>query len=323
MANPSNVMEEITIKELVAKVGKSLDLTLVEGGEGLENIISTSELHRPGLVLAGYFETFSATHTRIQILGITEISYLNDIPEDVSGKCLEKFFSYDLPCIIVTTGLKIPEPIIEWCREKNVPLFSTPLYTSALQGRLVYFLEGYFAPRVTIHGVLLDVYGMGVLITGDSGVGKSECALELVERGHRLVADDTVIVRRLSKDLVVGKSPEATKYHMEIRGVGIVDILSLFGISGVRDEKKISLIIELERWKEEKEYERLGIDGSFREIFDVEVPEYVIPVEPGRNISIIVETATLTQKLKVSGTNVAERFNENLIKRFTVNKKRT
>lgn len=233
---------------------------------------------------------------------------------------MNKFFSYDIPCIIVTTGLHIPEEIIKLSDGKGVPLFLTTLPTSRFSGRILYFLEKHFAPQKIEHGVLLDVYGLGVLLMGDSGVGKSECALELVKKGHRLVADDMVILRRLSKDVIVGKSPESTKFHMEIRGVGIIDVLSLFGIGSVKEEKRISMIIKLEKWKEEEEYERLGIDEHCRSIFDVEIPEYIIPVEPGRNISIIIETAALNQKLKYAGINVAERFNNYLIKRIEASK---
>lgn len=302
---------KVSIKQLFNDMGKDLDMKLIAGESGMDKTVLTSEVNRPGLALAGYFDTFS--FDRIQILGLTETSYFKDLPPEVKKSRLQKFFSYDIPCIIVTTGLHVPEDIIELSEQKSVPLLTTSIQTSRFQGRLLYYLEKYFAPHQTKHGSLLDVYGMGVLITGDSGVGKSECALELVQRGHRLVADDMVILRRLSKEVIVGKSPESTRFHMELRGVGIVDILSLYGISAVRDEKKVSLIIKMDRWQNDIQYERLGIDSHTAAIFDVEIPEYVIPVEPGRNMSIIVEAAALNQKLKYAGINVAEKLNANLI----------
>jgi HPr kinase/phosphorylase len=301
----------ITVEEILRAEEKILDLHLIAGGGGLKNTISTAELNRPGLAFAGFFDIFS--YDRIQIIGNTEAQYLTSLDHEERLKRLQKIFEYQLPCFIITNSQEVPGEFLELANARNVPVLRTTCPTSRFSGLLSYYLEKEFAPRCSIHGVLLDLYGVGVLILGKSGAGKSECALELVERGHRLVADDVVLIRKITKDILVGRSSDVIKYHMEIRGIGIVDIESLFGVGSVRDEKKINMVIHLEKWEEDKDYERLGLEERNYKILDVDLPEYVIPVEPGRNLAILVEVAALSQRLKLMGINLAERFNEHLI----------
>ncbi len=302
---------DLTIQTLLTDCARELELEVLTGGDSLHRVITTPELNRPGLAFAGFYEVFA--WDRIQILGNTELSYLNSLTLSDRGQRMDGTLQFEIPCLIVTNGNPLSEDIIDASRIHNTPLLRTNLPTTRLVGMLTAYLERFFAPMANVHGNLLDVFGMGVLIMGSSGVGKSECALELIERGHRLVADDQVIIRRLSKEVLIGRSSDVLKYHMEIRGLGILNLELLFGIASVVEEKPIEVIVWLERWNENQEYERLGIDEEEHTIFDVRVPKYIIPVQPGRNISIMVEMAALTQRLKNSGINPAQMMNDSLI----------
>ncbi len=302
---------ELTIQTLLTEYARELELEVLTGGDSLNRVIATPELNRPGLAFAGFYEVFA--WDRIQILGNTELSYLNSLTLSDRGQRMDGTLQFEIPCIIVTNGNPISDDIIDASRTHNTPLLRTNLPTTRLVGMLTAYLERFFAPMANVHGNLLDVFGMGVLIMGSSGVGKSECALELIERGHRLVADDQVIIRRLSKEVLIGRSSDMLKYHMEIRGLGILNLELLFGIASVVEEKPIEVVVWLERWNENQEYERLGIDEEEHTIFDVRVPKYTIPVQPGRNISIMVEMAALTQRLKNTGINPAQMMNDSLI----------
>ncbi len=302
---------EISVEQLFKDLTHNLELQIRAGTSGLNNVINSAELNRPGLAFAGFLDVFS--HDRIQILGITEVSYLNSLPFEDRNRRMVKIFQHEIPCFIVTSGQKVPVELLEMCNIHHVPLLQTSLPTSRFCGLLSHYLERKFAPSCTVHGTLLDVFGLGVLIIGKAGVGKSETALELIEHGHRLVADDVVVLRRLDKKLLVGGSSEMLKHHMEIRGIGIIDVEDLFGVGSVRDDKKVSFIIRLKRWDDREDYERLGIDQKYSTIFDVKIPEYTIPVEPGRNLSILIQVAALYQRLKDTGRNPAAKFNEKLI----------
>ncbi len=304
-------VQNITIEELLAELTQQLDLKIKSGTSGLNNLIHSAELNRPALAFAGFMDVFS--HDRIQILGLTEISYLNSLNAEERTQRLDKIFSYEIPCFIVTTGQKIPIELLELSNVHHIPVLHTEMPTSRFFGLLSHFLEKKFAPSCTVHGTLLDVFGIGVLIIGKAGVGKSESALELIKGGHRLVADDVVVLRRLDKNLLVGSSSDLLKHHMEIRGIGIINVEDLFGVGSVRDEKKVSLIIRLKRWDDKEDYERIGIDQKYCTIYDVKIPEYTIPVEPGRNLSILIQVAALYQRLKDTGRNPAEKFNQKLI----------
>jgi HPr kinase/phosphorylase len=301
----------LSVKEVLALSAKMLDLKVIAGEKGLENEITTGELNRPGLALAGFFDVF--TYERIQILGNTELSFLNSLEAGERRQRLERVCSYRIPCIIVTSTISIPPELIEVAGRNEIPVLKTSLHTTPFVGLMISLLEQEFLPSITIHGVLMDVFGMGVVIVGESGVGKSECALELIHRGHRLVADDVVILQRHSKTTIVGRSSPLTKHFMEVRGLGIINIESLFGAGAVSDEKIIDLIVHLENWESGKEYERLGIEDRHCTIFDVQVAEYVIPVEPGRNLSVLIEVAAMNQRLKNTGFNPARSLDEQLI----------
>lgn len=311
VGDPSTKQKPLTVGQLLGLGEKALDLTLIAGREGLDNRVTSAELHRPGLALAGFLGVFS--HDRIQIIGNTEMSYLEELGPEERRRRLQQICKYDIPCMIITSSHPIPRNLIELANENRVPILKTSIYTSRFMARCNNLLEQEFAPALTVHGVLMDVFGTGVLIMGQSGVGKSECGLELVQRGHRLVADDVVILRRHSKSTVVGRCSPVTKYHMEVRGLGIINVEALFGAGAVLDEKFVDLVARLELWQQDKEYDRLGIDDHRLQMFDVEIPEYVIPVEPGRNISILIEVAAMNQRLKNTGFNPARSLNEQLI----------
>jgi len=306
---------ELTIQHLFNDCVKELELSVLTGAEHMGRVVATPELNRPGLAFAGFYEVFA--WDRIQILGNTEISYLESLLPDERKQRLHDTMQYQFPCVIITNGNPVSQDIVECAEKHGTPLLRTELPTTRLVGMLTAYLERFFAPMANVHGNLLDVFGMGVLIMGSSGVGKSECALELIERGHRLVADDQVIIRRLSKEELIGRSSDVLKYHMEIRGLGILNLELLFGVASVVEEKRIELVVWLEKWNDDVNYERLGIDEEEHTIFDVRIPKYKIPVQPGRNISIMVEMAALTQRLKSSGINPAQLMNDSLIARMS------
>jgi HPr kinase/phosphorylase len=301
----------ISVRRILEQKGAEWKLELLTSDAGLDNTFSTSELNRPGMALTGYYEVFSAD--RIQILGLTEISYLRGLKSPDRLRRLQRIFEFYIPCVIITTSLEAPAELLEVSLENRVPVLRTPLLTSNFSGHLSHYLERELAPAWAVHGVMLDIFGMGVLIQGRSGVGKSECALELVERGHRLVADDIVILRRVGNEQLVGSCSERLRYHMEIRGIGIIDIEGLYGVRSIRDEEVVSLLIRLEHWDPEKDYERLGIRQNYQKLFDCQIPEYVLPVKPGRNISILVEVAALMQRLHRAGINPAANLNKQIL----------
>lgn len=307
-------MPSITIRKLLKDQGKALDLSILVGEAGLDRTFSSPEMNRPGLAFAGFYDVFS--HDRIQIIGLTEISYLKSLDPEEMRQRLHRAFEFPIPCMIITTNQVAPPVLMDLCARHNVPVLVTPLPTSQFWGKLSFYLEHEFAPREVKHASMLDVFGMGVLIRGKSGIGKSECALELIERGHRLVADDIVLLRRLGRQLIVGTSAAPVAHHMEVRGIGIVDVEKLFGVGSVIDEMRISLVVQLERWEEGKSYERTGLDEQVYVIMDVPLPEYIIPIEPGRNISLLVEVAALTQRLRQQGRNPATELNKRLIERI-------
>jgi HPr kinase/phosphorylase len=302
--------KKVSLRHILEKMGKELDVELVAGAKGLDNTVNTAELNRPGLAFAGFYDVF--TMDRIQILGLTEISFLKSLEPEDRIKRIRRTFEFDIPGAIVTTDQDVLEELKTVAEERCIPLLRTRLATSAFSSRLARFVERAVAPNWRIHGVGLDIFGMGVLITGPSGVGKSECALDLIERGHRLVADDVVILRRVGKGDLVCSCSARLGYHMEIRGIGIIDIETLFGVRSVRDEEVVSLVIRMERWDPDKQYDRIGIASGECTLFDCQLPEYVIPVQPGRNISLLVEVATLMQRLKGQGVNTAEALNTRL-----------
>lgn len=276
-----------------------------------EIFICAPEVDRPGLALAGFFDIFE--DSRLQLIGNAECKYLSNMPDDERRAHLENFISHR-PVTVVMTGGNEPFPeMLEFCREYGVPLLTSDEMTSVLMAALFASLNVHLAPRITRHGVLVEVYGEGLLLLGDSGVGKSETAIELVKRGHRLIADDAVEIKRVSKKSLVGSAPEIIRHYIELRGIGIVDVRRLFGMSAVKDTEKIDLVINLEAWVQGKEYDRLGLEESSVEILGISLPAMTIPVKPGRNLAIILEIAAMNNRQKQMGYNTAEEFNKKLM----------
>lgn len=289
---------------------KQFKLELIAGEEGLDREFVMSDISRPGIELTGYFRYYPKA--RLQVLGKTELSYFNELTSEQRVDRSRRLCTDVTPCIVVSRGMDIPKELIDACNEKNVPLLRSPYKTTRVVSRLTNFLEAKFAPFTAMHGVLVDIHGVGVLITGQSGVGKSETALELVKRGHRLVADDSVEIRQEDYDRLIGTSPELIEHLLEIRGLGIINVMTLFGASAVRTHKKIDYVINLENWDDKKQYDRLGIDEETIKIIDVKVPKAIIPVRPGRNLAVIIEVAAMNFRLKRMGVNAAEEFSTRL-----------
>lgn len=288
----------------------NFNLTLVAGEDGIHREITTSDIYRPGIEMAGYFKYYPKE--RLQLIGKTEMAYFLDLDEDEKRDRCYHLCSDVTPGIVISRGMEIPEIFIEMANQSGVPILHSPRKTTRVISRLTNYLEAKFAPFTAIHGVLVDVYGVGVLITGESGVGKSETALELVKRGHRLVADDSVEIRQEDYDTLIGNSPPLIEHLLEIRGLGIINVMTLFGAGAIRNYKKISLIINLELWDKRKTYDRLGLDEETMKIMDVDLPKATIPVRPGRNLAVIIEVAAMNFRLKKMGVNAAEDFSKRL-----------
>jgi HPr kinase/phosphorylase len=300
----------MTVGKLLTERREFFELFPLLDGIGYDKPLTNSLMHRPGLALAGYIERFA--NTRTQVLGQTEISYLMSLTDEQLDERMQKLFSFEIPLFIVTKGMVPPTKFLEYATKTQTAVFQTNLSTTELITRLTIFLDNLFAPQTTIHGSLVDVYGVGLLYTGKSGIGKSECALDLVERGHRLVADDVVKITKKTSGVIVGAAVEKLGHHMEVRGIGIIDIEKLFGIRSIRLQKRIEVEVRLEVWDEGKEYDRLGIDDHRTAILGVEIPVVVIPVSPGKNITVISEVISMNHMLKVYGENTAQRFIQRL-----------
>jgi HPr kinase/phosphorylase len=299
---------DIDLKEL-----NSLNLHCIGGRKGLGREIDIPDLNRPGLAIMGFYESFA--YQRIQVFGRGEVACLKMLAKEGKFDSVRRMFTYLIPCCIFTYNLTPDQEFFEAAEKAQCPILQTDLGTSEFVLRLMRILSNVFAPQKSIHGVLVEVYGLGVLILGDSGVGKSETALELIERGHRLVADDVVEVRCVSGNILMGAGAnKIIGHHMEIRGLGIINVTHLFGVGAIRDRKQIQLVAVLEEWDSEKNYDRLGTEEKSMEILGVGIPKLEIPVKPGRNIPIIIETAAMNERLKKMGYNSAEEFNRNILK---------
>jgi len=300
------VAKKVKVSELV----EQFQLEVVAGEGGLRRQIGTDDLYRPGLEGAGYFAYYPAE--RVQILGRTELAFLDTLTAEVRRERMERLCTDVTPCLIVTRGQNPPAELTEVAERRQVPVLRSAIATTTLQSRLTNFLEKRLAPKVTIHGVLVDVYGVGMLITGGSGIGKSETALELVKRGHRLVADDAVEIWQTADNLLYGTAPELIRHLLEIRGLGILNVMTLFGAGAIRTSKQITLVVRLEAWQQDKQYDRLGLDEETTRILDTEVPMITVPVRPGRNLAVILEAAAMNFRLKRMGYNAALQFTNRL-----------
>ena len=300
---------------------KALRLTELAPAPTEELRIEASDMNRPGLQLSGFWEHFA--YERPQILGLVETSYLRSLEPAIRQERLERFVSYDLPCIIICRHLAGMDDLIDMARARSIPVYRSDSDTTQLIVELIYYLNGALAPSTRMHGVLVEIYGVGVLITGNSGVGKSEAALELLKRGHRLVADDAVDIRRVSAGRLVGQAPEMVRNFMEIRGIGIINVATLFGIGSVMQSKSIDMVVHLEHWQQDKEYDRLGLTDETRKILDVDVPWLLMPIRPGRNLAVVLEVAARNLRLKQQGYSAAkdleQRFNERMARGLSEN----
>ena len=297
-------MEEQHFFVTLDRVASESGLTVAYTPKDLKEIkIYATEVYRPGIFLAGYYQYFD--NMRIQILGLTEMSYLNELEADTRRAHLEKLFSFQPPAVVLTRGLEPFPEMLEFARQYGVALLLSNEMTSPLMGTMITTLNMELAPRITRHGVLVEVYGEGILITGDSGVGKSETAIELVKRGHRLIADDAVELRRVSSKQIMGSSPENIRHFIELRGIGIINVARLFGIGAVRSSVQVEIVIELEPWDRTKNYDRTGLESQTTDILGVQVPNMVIPVMPGRNLAVIIETAAMNNRSKEMGYNAS------------------
>ena len=277
-----------------------------------ENILVTNAgVNRPGLQFAGFYDHYEPS--RLQIIGKVEHLYLSQLPKDERASQLERFFASSPVGVIITSDLEATEEMRTRAEKYRVPLLRTPLMTSPYMAALIAFLNTELAPRITRHGVLVEVYGEGILLLADSGVGKSETAIELVKRGHRLIADDAVEIRRVSAKTLVGRAPEIIRHYVELRGIGIVDVRRLFGMGAVKETEKIDLVINLEPWQDGKMYDRLGLDNHTTNILGIDVPSIELPVCPGRNLSVVIEVAAMNNRQKRMGYNTAEEFNKRLM----------
>lgn len=299
-------MAKVRTKDLIER----FDLELISGEEGINRPIITSDLSRPGLEIAGYFEYYPAE--RVQILGKTELTFFTRLPERERKVTMERLCTDITPAIIVARDQDVPSELIEASMIESVPVIRSAMKTTRLSSRLTNYLESKLAPSTAVHGVLVDIYGIGVLITGKSGVGKSETALELVKRGHRLVADDCVEIRQEDENTLIGNVPELIEHLLEIRGLGIINVMTLFGAGAVRSHKRISLVMDLELWDPDKQYDRVGLDEEKMKIIDTNITKLTIPVRPGRNLAVIIEVAAMNFRLKRMGVNAAQQFSNRL-----------
>jgi HPr kinase/phosphorylase len=304
----------LRLRDLVEGSGEALELECLTGPLGLDRFLPDAEIASPGLALAGFTARFIAN--RVHVMGETEITYLASLDPSSRRAALEGLFEFDLPVVFVTKGLAVPPELLDIAQRRQVPIVRSQLKTAEFYRRVKPVLEEAFAARTTLHGSLADVYGVGLLFVGRSGIGKSECVLDLVERGHRLVADDVVQVSRRGSGVLIGKGHELAQHHMEIRGIGLVDVSALFGVRAIRQQKRIEVVVQLEDWDNAKDVERTGLTQQEVEILDVKVPKVLVPLNPGKNLTVISEVVAMMHLLRYSGVDVAAAFNERLIRRM-------
>ncbi len=296
-------MSEFSVS--LAKLASEANLTVAYTPCELEKIkVTATEASRPGMLLAGYYENFDCH--RLQIIGLTEMSYLEEISPSLRSTHLEKLFEFQPPAVILSRGLQPLSEMMQFAKQYSVPILLSTEMTSALMGVLITTLNTELAPRITRHGVLVEVYGEGILILGDSGVGKSETAIELVKRGHRLIADDAVELRKISYRKILGTAPANIRHFIELRGIGIINVARVFGIGSVRSSVEVEMVVQLEPWDRTKNYDRTGLETDYYDILGVKIPSILIPVMPGRNLAVILETAAINNRQKEMGYNAAK-----------------
>ena len=299
--------EELKIDKIIEKMELKLLTPDIETGD---KVVTVPDINRPALQLTGFFDHFDSE--RVQVIGHVEAAYMETLDEETRKDRYEQLMSYNIPCIVFCRSMMPDAQMIEAAREYQIPLLQTDKATSSFEAEIIRWMKVMLAPTISIHGVLVDVYGEGVLITGESGIGKSEAALELIKRGHRLVTDDVVQISKVSDETLIGTAPEITRHFIELRGIGIIDVKTLFGVESVKETQEIDMVIELEHWKPEKSYSTIGLNDEYMDIMGVSVIKSVIPVRPGRNLSIIIETAAIVNRQKKMGYNAARELLEKL-----------
>ena len=302
----------VQMKQIVEKMNLK---NLTPDVELSDKAVEVPDINRLALQLTGFFESFDSE--RVQVIGYVEYSYLTTLKEKEKEKIYDTLLSYKIPCLVFCRALKPDDMLLQKATEANIPVFSTDVHTSEFMAEIIRWLNVQLAPCISIHGVLVDVYGVGVLIMGESGIGKSEAALELIKRGHRLVSDDVVEIRKVSDETLVGTAPDITRHFIELRGIGIVDVKTLFGVQSVRETKNIDLVITLEEWNKEREYDRLGLEDQYTEFLGNKVVCHNLPIRPGRNLAIIVETAAINHRQKSMGYNAAQELYQRVQRNLT------
>ncbi len=300
--------KKLTLADMIRRM--NLETVFMPVG-GLETEITSTDVNRPALQLVGFFDYFD--ESRIQVLGKVEHTYLDHFDEARRRRIFERLFEFRFPALVITRGLCGYPELIEVAEKYKVPILKTPMHTAQFVSSAIFYLNERLGPQITIHGVLVEVYGEGILLTGESGVGKSETAIELVKRGHRLIADDAVEVKRITSTTLRGTSPSNIQYFIELRGIGIINVRKIFGIGAVKEDAYINMEIHLENWDQNKIYDRLGMDTDYTNILDVDVPTLTIPVKPGRNLAIIIEVAAMNNRQKRLGYNAAEDINKKIL----------
>jgi len=309
------------IEDFYTQYGKPLELELFSGKEGLIKKIRKPEVQRPGLSLAGHLKNF--TSARIFVFGKNEIEYLREMTSECRKERLSKIFTEDTPAVIVARRYRPPSELAAICRKLHIPLFRSKMNTMALIGKIILLLNDTFSPSVLLHGTLVEVFGVGVLIQGESSVGKSEAALSLLDGGHRLIADDVVRIKKKEGNFLIGEGPKLTRHMMEIRGIGIINVAQLYGAVCVRLDKTIELVVKLELWDEHHFYDRVGLEEKFYDILGVQVPFHVLPLKPGRDVKLLIETICLNHRLKASGYHSAKEFNRKLLEKILSKEKKS
>ena len=310
--NKDSLIKSLTVGKFFADHGPALELELMGDSAGMERPIAEPTINRPGLALAGFFRYFASK--RVQVAGHAELSYLRSLPAEERATRIEALFEQRIPCLVIARGLPLPTGLLEFAAKSETPVFRTPLVTMKFINSATIALEDEFAPVASEHGSMVDIMGIGVLIRGSSGIGKSECVLGLIERGYSLVSDDITRFRNLEGRELIGNSKQLTRFHMEVRGIGIINVAAIFGAGSVRPEKQLDLIVTLKDWHDVEEIDRLGIDRENYEILGIPIPHVTIPVRPGRDLARLVEVAALNQKLKAMGHDTAREFNERLLR---------
>lgn len=300
-------------KVLVLDIFNKFDLEIKAGRCGIKREIKVSDIKRPGIELAGFWKHFYPE--RINLLGTTEMSFLRGLDEDEFYQRIDEYVDFNPVCIIIARGEDVPGYLLERAEEKSIPILSTQISTTRFSSMLLNYLEEKLAPVKVIHGVLVDIYGIGALIRGESGIGKSETAIELVKRGHRLVADDIIEIKKIGELHLSGTAPENARYFLEMRGIGIINVKNLFGAGAVKHSSPIDLTVRLEKWREGEEYERLGLDDNKTELMDLKIDEIIVPVKPGRNLALVLEVAAMNYRMKTMGYNAAVDFTENIMRK--------